>query len=88
MQKNDGFLSRPPIGTRCLYDPSRMDDSFNIYGKYFVEITKYISDMPVCKILEVIEPAGYGINTHTVGKEVFFISVVHFGPNDIFKEIL
>ncbi len=85
MERNN-FLYNPPIGTICTYDPG-LDDNNHIFGKYIVEIVKYITGMPVCKILEVIELAWPGIVGHEIGKEVFFI-VTTKDPNDFLKEII
>ncbi len=89
MVKNKDFLARPPIGSRHLYDAGRLDDSLSMYGVYFVEITRYIEDMPICRILQIIKRApNPSVLTHAVGKEVFFITKIANDPNEILKEII
>ncbi len=87
MEKNKSlmsFMSRPPIGTRCLYNPGLDDLAF---GSYFVEIIKYIHDMPVCKILEVVEQPPVYVSGHEIGKEMFFVVLIA-EPNELLKEII
>jgi len=76
----------PPIGTKCIYNPG-LEDGHHIFGKYFVEIIKYLQDMPVCKILQVLEEGANYAAAHEVGKEVFFITFTE-EPNDVLKEII
>ena len=86
MEKSKEFLAQPRIGTVCTYEPG-LEDGHTIFGKYLVKITKYVQDMPVCVILDILEyPASY-INIHEIGKEVFFIVLTN-EPNDLLKEII
>ncbi len=88
MPKNKDVLARPSVGTKCLYDVGSFSGAFDMYGVYFVEIIKYIKDMPVCIILKIIERAPSEMVTHEVGKEVFFIVKASENPNEILKEII
>lgn len=87
MVKNKEILARPSIGSIHVYEPSLGNENGYIFGRYLVKITKYVEEMPVCIILEVLEHPISTITRYEIGEEKFFI-VLTSEPDDILKEII